>query len=275
MYSINHDRSYRLKQPALKRGEVDVWAVRLDKTALYRDHLFELLSLDEKAKANKYLFAKDRDNFVMARGVLRIILSDYIDIAPREIRFSYNCYGKPALNTPSGHKYVNFNVSHSGRIALVAIAIEQEVGVDVESIGEKSSILETAQLFFSPAENTMLSQCPSHLKKDFAFGIWTRKEAVLKAVGLGFAYPPHRLTVSTGGSEPERVEIMTEPGREKSWSIANLTTAEGYRAALAVEGAIIKINRRSWIGSGSCLRLIRDCEQVHYKDGAKTEACVV
>lgn len=218
--------------PSLKDGEIHVWRVNLDKESSSVQMLFETLSADEKQKAGKYRFEKDRSHFVVARGSLRNILGGYLNMSPPQIRFSYNRFGKPFLESESNQ--IRFNVSHSQGIALFALTREQEIGIDIEFINDNVEILKTAESVFSPTEISTLKTLPSNMQTAAFFCGWTRKEAFIKAVGEGFSYPTKQFTIPI---KPEESDILLRTN-VKNWSLMSLLSEHNFMAALAVEGKI-------------------------------------
>lgn len=233
-------------QPRLEPGEIHIWRVSLDRERASTRDLFEVLSADEKQKADKYHFEQDRDNFVVARGILRQILGGYLDILPGEIRFSYSRYGKPALDIGMNADGLCFNVSHSNGLALYAVAREQEVGIDIEFVDEGFAIRPVAATCFSPSEMSVLDELPSDRQPAAFFTGWTRKEAYIKAVGEGVSMPLKEITVSL---LPEDLQIsMTTNDRSeaRNWCLVTLPFDSDYAAALAVEGSIGKLSCWQW-----------------------------
>jgi 4'-phosphopantetheinyl transferase len=224
----------------LQAGEIDVWSTCLRGDSSSIQALFEILSPDERQKANKYVFAKDRDRFVVARGTLRKILGGYLTISPSRVSFSYNRYGKPFLDVED--RAIRFNVSHSQELALFAVTREQEVGIDVEFIDDRIAILKTAQSVFSPTEISKLEALPANLQTAAFFSGWTRKEAILKAMGEGFSFPAKQLTISELFGESKISFSIDKP----DWSLMSLPSEPNYMAALAVEGKIGTIRYLDW-----------------------------
>src|SRR5262245_27792982 len=107
---------------ALRREEIHVWRATLNQPRMRVEELFGLLNPAEREKAGRFHFQKDRDHFIVARGTLRTILGRYLNIPPQQLRFCYNAYGKPALESESVLSAVRFNLSHSHGVALYAIA---------------------------------------------------------------------------------------------------------------------------------------------------------
>ncbi|MGH9901782.1 MAG: 4'-phosphopantetheinyl transferase family protein, partial [Pyrinomonadaceae bacterium] len=138
---------------SLGSDEVHVWRAALDRPAALIESLWASLSADERARAARFHFRKDRDHYVVARGVLRMILARYLNAEPGALRFRYNSYGKPALAVGDGGQPVRFNLSHSGGLALYAFtASGRELGIDVEGVRPDFASDEVAGRFFSSRE---------------------------------------------------------------------------------------------------------------------------
>lgn len=220
-----------LVTPELQPGEIHIWQASLEATDQIT-RLLPLLSDDEQTRAGRFHFQKDRDRFVIARGVLRVILSQYLDIQPQDLKFQYSEMGKPSL---THFPELCFNVSHSGQIALYAVAQSCEVGIDVEQIRPERDWEAIATRFFSTQEQTTLKQLSPDLKLQGFFNCWTRKEALLKAIGQGLRLPLDQFTVSLTPGEPARL-LQVEwnlTQRAEEWWIEALPVAAGYAAAVA------------------------------------------
>ena len=222
----------------LGRDEVHVWRARLDRNTSYRQSLQQILTADEQVRAERLYFPKDRQHFVVARGVLRLILSRYLDMEPYQLRFCYNRYGKPGLVTSSGQEALSFNVSHSCGLALYAVTRSREIGIDLERIRRDFACEQIAERFFSPREKATLRALQAKKVKHRAFfNCWTRKEAYIKARGEGLSLPLDQFDVSLAPEEPATLLDMRGDPREASrWSLQELFPGSGYVAALAVEG---------------------------------------
>ncbi|MFL6253975.1 MAG: 4'-phosphopantetheinyl transferase family protein [Pyrinomonadaceae bacterium] len=217
--------------------EVHVWRADLNRDGATLRELSEALSTDEQLRASKFYFQRDREHFVAARGTLRQLLSRYTGVAPRQLRFSYDSYGKPSLSGDAGAGPLRFNVSHSHGVALYAVTQGREVGVDLEFVREDFGGFEIAERFFSPREVSALRTLPPDARAVPFFDCWTRKEAYIKARGEGLSHPLHLFTVSLIPGEPTALLHTDQDPREASrWSLLELFPGEGYRAALAVEG---------------------------------------
>ena len=237
--------------PRLKLGndEVHVWRAMLSVAQPVLQSLLSILSLDERAKAERFNFPKDRDRSIAARAVLRLILSRYLDVEPADLQFSYNQFGKPALIGHSGADALHFNMSHSGELALYAITRGRAIGVDVEHVREDLASEQIAERFFSPNEVAMLRALPVNMRTQGFFNCWTRKEAYIKARGEGLSLPLDRFDVSLtpgepaallriGETDPDVNDEITDNGKLQvsRWFLRELSPASSYVAAVAVQG---------------------------------------
>lgn len=214
-------------------GEVRVWRIRLDQHPAVVRLLWGMLSGDERARAAQFRFARDRDRFTVAHAALRSILSGYLRIAPSSVRFRTSVYGKPVID---GDPVLRFNLSHSGDLALCAIAGEREVGVDVEQIRSDLEWEGLARRFFSTDEVAALEALDPGDRLEGFLRCWTRKEAYLKARGEGLSLSLDSFTVLPA----------PEPSIAERWQIVDLTPAPAYVAALAVEGSVRMMRCADW-----------------------------
>jgi len=232
----------------LKLGsdEVHVWRASLDVTALQVQSLQQSLTGDEQKRAMRFYFRKDREHFIVARGLLRLILGRYLDIEPAQLRFWYSPYGKPALASEIGRNRLRFNVSHSHGLALYAITCGRELGVDVEFNRTDLAEEQIAERFFSPREVAALRALPANMQQKAFFRCWTRKEAYIKARGEGLTLPLDQFEVSLEPGKPAAMITNVDPQEVARWSIQELTPGPGYVAALAVEGHDWRLKCWQW-----------------------------
>jgi 4'-phosphopantetheinyl transferase len=213
-------------------------------------NLESILSADERERARRFYFQRDRSRWLVGRGCLRMLLGRYLDVPPETLSFGYGRFGKPHLNgleTP-----VQFNASHSGDILLIAVTLDRAVGIDVERIRSSLSVLEIAERFFSPRERGALAALPEALRTDAFFDCWTRKEAYIKARGEGLSLPLNGFDVAFGRGEPAKL-LATRPDAAEAcrWGLRELDIDDGYKAALAVEGAQWTLKCWDWAASAS------------------------
>ena len=224
-------------QLILPRNAVHVWRASLHVSASELRAFEDTLAVDERARAERFYFQKHREHFIAGRGLLRNILSRYLDGAPDQLRFCYNSYGKPALTKESGAEGLCFNLSHSHGIALYAITHGREIGVDIEYFRPDVEAEKLAERFFSPREAAVLRTLPEHLRKEGFFNCWTRKEAYIKAEGKGMSIPLSTFDVSLTPGEPAALLRTQNHSQETSrWSLQALNPEPSYAAALAVKG---------------------------------------
>src|SRR5713226_2658116 len=217
--------------------EVHVWKASLKPESPSVHSLIQTLSPDERARADRFHFQKDRECFIVARGLLRIILGRYLNMEPSCLQFCYNPYGKPALANESDGNGLRFNLSHSDGLALYAITRGREIGVDLEHIRPDLADGKLAERFFSPAEVKVLRSLPASSQPVGFFNCWTRKEAYIKARGKGLSLPLDQFDVSVVPGEPAALlRVNGDPNETSRWDLHELVPASGYVAALAVEG---------------------------------------
>jgi 4'-phosphopantetheinyl transferase len=237
------------KQPGnigVPTGRVDVWSVRLDEPAKAGSEVV-VLSPDEIARAGRFHFEKDRIHFTRCRSALRALLADYLAIPAAEIRFEYLTSGKPQLAAGQNPSALQFNVSHSANMALIAVGSEHRLGVDIEKIRGDVDTTTLAERFFSVRERAGLQALPEHLRVPGFFACWTRKEAFLKATGEGLSFPLADFSVTTHPDlDPELEEIKGSTDDGKRWFLADLSVVEGFRATVARERSPYRLETYAW-----------------------------
>ena len=225
------------KTLVLPNDAVHVWRASLQVSVSELRTFEDTLAADERARAERFYFQKHSEHFIVGRGLLRNILSRYLDTEPDQLHFCYNSYGKPALTEDTSAEGLHFNLSHSHGIALYALTRRREIGVDIEYFRPDVEAEKLAERFFSPREAAVLRALPEHLRKEGFFNCWTRKEAYIKAEGEGMAIPLSTFDVSLTPGEPAALlRTQNQPQETACWSLQALNPAPGYAAALAVKG---------------------------------------
>ena len=235
------DRSWRSgpASPVIWPNEVHVWKIDLKAPGLSENR--ETLSKDEKARAARFRFHTDGDRFIAARSSLRTILGRYLWTRPAELKFGINPFGKPHL-VVQDKLGLRFNLSHSHEIALLALARNRDVGVDIEFMRRDFATDEVAESFFSRSEVNQLASIASELKTEAFFNCWTRKEAYIKARGEGLSFPLDQFDVSFAPDAPAALLAnRRDRGEVSRWSFQALSPAPGYAAALAVEAGFSRL----------------------------------
>ncbi len=223
--------------------QVDVWRARLDLPQDILNKLETTLSAEERERAALFHFPADCNRFIASHGALRDVLARYLHCKPEQPAFSANEYGKPALKDYD----LEFNLSHSGDFALIAITRGRKVGVDVERIRSGISSPVIAQQYFSKAEFAELDSLPAKQKETAFFTCWTRKEAYIKAQGLGLSLPLQSFDVSLRPNEPAALRA-TRPDSEEAarWTLFPLKTDASYESTVAMEGKEQKLQLWDW-----------------------------
>ena len=225
-------------------GEVHVWRSELDAVADDDvERLAGTLAADERARADSFVFAPDRRRFIVGRAALRSVLAGYLGIAPAAVALGRTPQGRPTL-TGAHAGALAFSVSRSAGLALCAVTIGRDVGVDVERImgGVAQDLLHDRVL--SPAELTALRALAPAARERAFFAVWTRKEAYAKARGLGLSLPFEQFTMTTDlGAAALVAAADDDPLR---WTLCDLEAGPGYAAALAVEGTLGRVLAWEW-----------------------------
>jgi 4'-phosphopantetheinyl transferase len=217
----------------MSSGQIHIWRACLDLHSSQIEKLLLTLSLDEVERASRFRFEKDKKRFIAARGMLRNILAGYLQTNAQKIQFEYTRHGKPKIATKDGHGAVRFSVSHSGAFVLYAVTLHRDIGVDIELIRHDVAVAEIAKKFFSQREVNSLESTNSNNLHRLFFQYWTRKEAILKAMGEGFSFPMDKIDVSLiAGSDAGCVTLPAH--EEQSWYIQDLFPAPGYTGSFAI-----------------------------------------
>lgn len=203
-----------LKAPTdikLLPDEVHVWRVNLDNAKPSLEYFTQILSEDEFGRAKRFHFEQHRQRFIAARGILRCILSRYLNSESSKIRFGYEPRGKPFLDESCNQINLSFNLSHSQDFALYAVSLHNSIGVDLEYINAKTDVVSLAQRFFSPNEFAVIESATHEQQQQLFFRYWTCKEAYLKATG-------------TGLTDLQKIEISLTPEQSAKLSIPNISS---------------------------------------------------
>jgi 4'-phosphopantetheinyl transferase len=234
------DKIFEWKQPPqdlmLYPHEVHVWRASLAITEEQQQTLLHLLTPEEQDRANRFHFAHHRRRWIAARSTLRRLLGHYTHSDPHAIAFELNTYGKPFLASPQTTPLLQFNISHSDELALYAFAYERLLGIDIEHMRDNIEYEDLARHSFSPAEQAVLHALPPEQKKRAFFQCWSRKEAYIKARGMGLSLPLHTFDVTLHPEEPARLLASREdPHEVERWSMVALDTGQDNASALVVE----------------------------------------
>jgi 4'-phosphopantetheinyl transferase len=222
----------RSDAPELPDNEIHVWRAPLVVAPGELAVLGQVLSSHEKARAERFVFDKDRERFIVAHGTLRRLLGAYLRCAPESICFTYGANGKPSVSTGDPAAGIRFNLSHSGELMLIGISRDREIGIDIEKVRAERAGEEVARRFFSTQEVEELRRLPAELRTEGFFLCWTRKEAYVKALGEGLRFPldQFRVSLTPGGA----AELNS--GDQGRWALRSLSPQPGYAGAVVGEG---------------------------------------
>lgn len=226
----------------LESNQVDVWRVFPNPTPDSVRWAETTLSADEAERAARFRFDKDRNRFTVSHIALRDILSRYLNCEPKQVQYTVGDYGKPAVISKLK---LDFNLSHSRDYALIAVTRGRKVGIDVEHFRDELEIEKIARRFFSEKENAELMSLPSGQQRTGFFNCWTRKEAYIKAHGLGLSLSLDSFDVSLSPNEPAILRATRPDAEEAShWTLLSLDIDSQHAGAAAVEG--LDLDFRFW-----------------------------
>jgi 4'-phosphopantetheinyl transferase len=207
-----------------------------------------MLAAAERRRAEAFHFDRDRNRFIAGRGTLRSILGLYLHTPPLTVELAVGSHGKPLLAGRFARSGLHFNLAHCEDLALVAVTRGCVVGVDLERVRRVDGAEEMAAYFCSPRENAELQSLPPDERDTAFFRLWTRKEAWLKATGMGVGESLQKVEVSFRSNQAARFVRLPEEGgtRANGWSLRELTPALGFVAALAMPGETAEISCWHW-----------------------------
>ncbi len=232
------------RRQALNEEEVHVWWASLDDLRPSINQFLGTLAEEELARARRFHFQKDREQYVLSRGLLREILSLYGSLHPCEFRFGYGPQGKPAMLVKEGGSELTFNLSHTQGAMICAVACNRELGVDLEFLHEDVGDPSLANRVLSPSEIAVLADLPTHERHATFLRYWTRKEAYVKARGEGLSFDLKSLNVLGHKDVGPRLAVEGHPDESRRWALVDLVVPAGYVAALVVEGDAPRVNYR-------------------------------
>lgn len=230
----------------IHQDEVHVWLLDIASYWPRLANLLTLLTIDEQQRADRFRFQQHRDRFIIARSVLRLLLSQYATVHPGCLRFCYSSTGKPALGTGQTQQDIRFNLSHSHNVAAYALAFGREVGIDVEQVDHHHNCEALAARYFAASEQAELQFLAPDQQVQSFFQLWTCKEAYAKATGQGLSIPLNQFSVTLKAGQANLVETPWHPPDAHRWRLHVLSIQQGYKGAIAVEGQDWQLVQR-WV----------------------------
>jgi len=217
--------------PMLGDAEVHVWSIELDTPAAQGIHT---LSAEERFRGSRFMSSLDRNRFLRRRAALRALLSRYLGVTPRDIAYRVNEFGKPELVERQAREGLSFNTSHSDGVAVVAVGRSVRLGIDVERLKPLAEADSIAAHYFARNEAAAFAALDAGNRVSGFYNAWTRKEAVVKALGGGLSIPLDTFEVSLRPGEPARILHSTfDRQLGEKLRLSHLEFGSGYVGALA------------------------------------------
>jgi len=219
----------------MNKHEVHCWVCRVPDPCILADLPASGLSSDEFQRADRFRFDKDRDRFLCTRAILRRLLAHYTGLTFGELKFTIGDHGKPELDSPVNHKDIRFNISHSGQQAALAFTKGCDVGVDIEAHRDLPDRHSVARYCLSETQYDDFASLPASEQTDAFYRFWTRKEALIKAIGKGLFEPLKGFDVAfRPGEAPGLLRGSDSFGDISCWQVMEIPVQDGYHAAVAV-----------------------------------------
>jgi 4'-phosphopantetheinyl transferase len=224
---------------SLRSDEVHLWVVepeRISEPRLLAAYQ-ALLSEEERERHVRFRFEKHRQQFLVSHALVRVTLSRYAPVRPQAWHFSANAYGRPEIANEVLPR-LRFNLSHTDGMAVCAVALDVDVGADVEHAGRPGQTVELADSFFSPSEAAALRALPAERQRERFFDYWTLKESYIKARGAGLSLPLDQFAFHLEPGRPPRISfdprMVDDP---ETWQFVQVRLAAEHPAAVAVRRA--------------------------------------
>lgn len=212
----------------LKPNDIHVWYFSMPSQS-FMNRFSSMLTDSEKRRIDKFRFARDAARFTGCRGLLRELLGSYINCSPKDVAIQYGPFGKPHLD-----ESIYFNVSHSGDMLAYAFSAEQEIGIDIESVIKIDNISGTAKHCLSKQQFRVFTKLSCNEQHRAFYRFWTRKEALLKAIGTGLSQPLTNFDVTFLDDElPALTKGGAEFGNIKDWKLFEPVVSHRHHSTIA------------------------------------------
>jgi 4'-phosphopantetheinyl transferase len=220
----------------IDEDDIHIWLISFNIIQEQTIFFKKLLSQDELSRAGRFHFEIGAKKYISGRGMLRLLLANYLSVLPASISFIYNAFGKPELEKNKNSMLLNFNLSHAGSYLIIGLSNIVNIGIDIEIFEQKTDLIDIAKKFFSDNEYIRINSLPEEKQVEAFYSCWTRKEAFIKAVGEGLSFPLKSFDVDTDLGEGEKSIIINKVNEIESynWSLLSLKPATNYVGALAV-----------------------------------------
>jgi 4'-phosphopantetheinyl transferase len=230
----------------LEAGAIHVWLVTLAEVPT--DGAADMLTSDERKQASRFMSASLVRGFIARRAALRQILATYTRTRAADLAFRTGAHGKPQLLDPHGAaSTLQFNTSDAGGYALIAVTMQQAIGVDIEAIRQIDDADDIVEQHFSAVERDTYRRLAPEQRPMAFFTAWTRKEAFIKAVGLGLNLSLDAFSVELDPAAPARlIEIDGDPIKAAEWTLLPIEVPRGHVGAVVVGGPISHCQTGIW-----------------------------
>jgi len=244
---ISPDPSTKLLMPGER--EAHVWSVYLPEVVSARERYEATLSNQEREKAQRFVYAEDRLRYTVAHGILRELIGRYLETDPCSLNLIENEFGKPELSPDGNGSPLRFNSAHSADVIVLGFTHRRSLGIDIEKVRLDLDVMELALSQFTTGETEELRRLPAKERQAAFFRCWTRKEAYIKALGLGLNFGLNKFAVTLGAEQPVRL-TWSELDSDASikWTMYHLDLYQDYVGALVVQGEEpIILSYRRWV----------------------------
>jgi 4'-phosphopantetheinyl transferase len=221
----------------LTDGQVHLWYSRTEnaKPQHWVGHCEGLLSPSERARHQRFVFQRDRDQFLIARVLLRTTLSRYSSLQPGDWRFQVNEFGKPEIDSSQTPSPLRFNLSHCDGLVICGVTVGRKIGVDCENTQRHVEISNLAPRVFSACEQECLESAPASARAETFFRFWTLKEAYIKARGLGMQIPLPEFSMDFANSDSIGISFSRKiEDQSRAWQFFEPALPAPFLAAVAV-----------------------------------------
>jgi len=247
----------------LSPADVHVWTISLDVASAVLDAFAAILSSSELERAQQFRSGQPRNRFIAGRAQMRTLLSRYLQTEPAKLEFGYGSGGKPFLSGAFAENGLNFNLTHSDNLALLAVTRAGMIGADIERIRPLTDADRLVDRFFSERESAAFHKLPAEQKPVAFFNLWTRKEAWLKATGAGIGHLLNAVEPSFLPGEAVRfISLPVDAQPMAPWMLHDLQPAPDFIAAMAVR-AEVKLRRCCCWNQEAARKVIRQATDSH------------
>nr|UXE44362.1 4'-phosphopantetheinyl transferase Sfp [uncultured bacterium] len=236
----------------LSVDEIHVWTALMVNDHHLTTDLLHVLDQEERARAARFSFERDRIRFVQAHGIVRQILANYSHGDAATLTFARNRYGKPYLVPRPDGPNLQFSVSHSDDCCVLAVRLDHSIGVDVEKMRNLPQAMDIARNYFTAAESRAIAALQGTAQRDAFLVLWTHKEATVKGLGIGLAANLSRVEFDLDPvGDPRLIGWDGDPSVAQKWSVLRFDPAPGYVAAVASMHPIRSLTLQNWKRTGA------------------------